>query len=173
MGSGEIVDVVDRDDNVVGQATRARVRAENLWHRASYVVALDERGRVFVHLRTATKDIFPSHYDVTVGGVVESGESYLAAAAREVSEELGVEPRALREVGELRFEDRVNRVVGRIFECSVRPPLVLQAEEIVSGEWLEVEEVARRIESEPFCPDGVIAFRQWRRGRSRRVRGQD
>ncbi len=173
MGASEIIDVVDRDDNVVGQASRARVRSENLWHRATYIVALDRQGRVFVHLRTATKDVFPFHFDAVVGGVVASGETYRAAAAREVEEELGVVPRHLREIGALRYEDGTNRVIGRIYDCVVTSPLVLQAEEIVTGEWLDADEVVRRMGSETFCPDGELAFRTWRRVRSRRAAAQD
>ncbi len=165
MGEDELVDVVDAADRVVGRAARSMVRVHNLWHRACFVVALDAEGRVFVHLRTATKDVFPSYYDVTVGGVVGAGESYRGAADREVREELGVEARDLERVGCLRYEDASNRVIGEIFECRVMPPLTLQAEELVSGEWLEVSEAARQIEAHPFCPDGVVAFREWRRRR--------
>ncbi len=160
-----MVDVVDAADRVVGRATRAVVRAENLWHRACFIVALDGEGRVFVHLRTATKDVFPSYYDLTVGGVVGAGESYREAAEREVREELGVEPRDLERVGSLHYEDSANRVIGEIFDCRVIPPLTLQPEEVVSGEWLEVPAAARRIAAHPFCPDGVVAFGEWRRRR--------
>ncbi len=160
-----MVDIVDPDDRPVGRATRARVRAENLWHRACYVVAKDEQGRVFVHLRTATKDIFPSHYDAMVGGVVAAGESYRQAAEREVLEELGVVPRELKRIDRLRYEDDRNRVVGEIYECVVTPPLRLQPEEIVAGEWLPAEEVSRLMERAAFCPDGVVAFRVWLRWR--------
>lgn len=166
MSASELVDVVDRDDRVVGVATRAEIRARNLWHRACYIVALDGEGRVFVHLRTPTKDIFPSHYDLVVGGVLASGEDYRAGAEREVREELGVEPEDLSRVGKIRYEDDSNRVVGEIFDCRVTPPLRLQREEVVSGEWLSLDEIEKRILGQPFCPDGVLAFRSWRRSRN-------
>ena len=75
----EILDIVDEHDEVVGQAPRG-------------VPGLDEdgAGRLFVHRRTATKLVFPSHYDMFVGGVVGAGESYDEAALREAEEELGV-----------------------------------------------------------------------------------
>ena len=38
----EWVDVVDEQDRVIGVAERARVRQENLRHRASYILVLDE-----------------------------------------------------------------------------------------------------------------------------------
>ncbi len=164
-GRDELVDVVDEDDCVLRLATRAEVRAGNLWHRACYVVALDAAERVFVHLRTATKDVFPSHFDMMVGGVLAAGESYEDSARREVGEELGVAPLDLREVGALRYEDTRNRVLGRIYQCRVEGPLRLQAEEIVDGRWMAVEEVERQIRTAPFCPDGVVAFGVWLRWR--------
>ena len=38
----EWVDIVDEQDRVIGVAERARVRQENLRHRASYILVLDE-----------------------------------------------------------------------------------------------------------------------------------
>jgi isopentenyldiphosphate isomerase len=166
VSASELVDVVDGDDRVIGTASRGEIRSRNLWHRACYVVALDREARVFVHLRTPTKDIFPSHYDLVVGGVLGAGEDYRAAAEREVREELGVEPHELSRVGKMRYEDDSNRVIGEIFDCRVTPPLRLQAEEVVSGEWLRLDEIEERILSQPFCPDGVLAFRSWRRSRN-------
>jgi len=165
VSADELVDVVDDSDQALGTATRAQVRVGNLLHRACYIIALDGRGRVFVHLRTATKDVFPSHYDVTVGGVLAAGETYDDAARREVEEELGALPRRLRVVGSLRYEGAGTRVIGRIYDCRVDPPLRLQPEEIVSGEWLAVDEIERRLAASPFCPDGVVAFEEWRRVR--------
>ncbi len=161
MSADDLVDVVDADDRVIGRATRREVRSGNLLHRACYIVVLDESDRVFVHLRTPTKDVFPSHFDTVVGGVLELGESYEEGARREVREEIGVEAQGLRRVGFLRYADPSNRVQGAIFECRAAAPLHLQADEVVSGEWLPPDEIERRIQHDPYCPDGVVAFRAW------------
>lgn len=163
--SGEWVDVVDENDRVVGRATRADVRAGNLRHRACYVLVRDDEGRHFIHQRTATKDVFPSYYDMMAGGVLAAGESYAIAASREVGEELGVPALDLREVGGLVYEDATNRVVGRVFECRVVPPLRLQLEEIVGGEWVTADALERMLQQRDFCPDSVVAFEVWRRQR--------
>ncbi|CAM5505302.1 NUDIX domain-containing protein OS=Streptomyces tendae OX=1932 GN=GUR47_33905 PE=3 SV=1 [Streptomyces tendae] len=55
-----------------------------------FIQARDAEGRLFVHRRTPTKLVFPSLYDMFVGGVVGAGESYDDAALREAEEELGV-----------------------------------------------------------------------------------
>lgn len=88
--SDEILDIVDENDEVVGQATRGEATARGLRHRCAFIEARDADGRIFVHRRTATKLVFPSHYDMFVGGVVGAGETYGEAALREAEEELGV-----------------------------------------------------------------------------------
>lgn len=86
----EILDIVDENDEVVGQAPRGEATARGLRHRCVFIEARDAEGRLFVHRRTPTKLVFPSHYDMFVGGVVGAGESYDEAALREAEEELGV-----------------------------------------------------------------------------------
>ena len=90
LSADEVLDVVDERDRVVGQARRAEVYARRLRHRCAFVLARDADGRVFVHRRTARKLVFPSLYDMFVGGVLATGESYDEAARREAEEELGV-----------------------------------------------------------------------------------
>jgi len=87
----ELMDVVDDHDRVVGQATRREVRRRRLLHRFSSVLCWDGMGRVYVHRRTDDKDVYPGMYDMTAGGVLAAGETYLEAARRELAEELGVE----------------------------------------------------------------------------------
>lgn len=88
--SDEILDIVDENDEVIGQAPRGEATARGLRHRCAFIEVRDAEGRIFVHRRTATKLVFPSHYDMFVGGVVGAGETYDEAALREAEEELGV-----------------------------------------------------------------------------------
>ena len=61
---------------------------------------------LYLHQRTATKRIFPSLYDMFVGGVASAGESSRVTAQREVAEELG-----LRQAGQLSASPLLTRVV--------------------------------------------------------------
>jgi isopentenyldiphosphate isomerase len=157
MGSAELVDVVDAEDRVVGRATRAEIRARNLRHRATYILVFNARGQLFVHQRTATKDVYPSYYDVAVGGVVSAGESYDQGARRELAEELGVTA-VPRPILKFQYEDAANLVNGRVYSCAYDGPLTLQAEEIIAGEWLDLDVVFERARHEKFCPDGIEAL---------------
>jgi isopentenyldiphosphate isomerase len=158
----ELVDVIDEQGRTVGTVTRREVRERRLPHRCVYVLVFNRRGELFVHLRTATKDVYPSHWDVAVGGVLAAGEDFDAGARRELREELGVdaEPEALFP---FRYADDYTGVQARVYRVVHDGPFRLQPEEVVRGEFLAPDAVAGRIAREPFCPDGVAVWREYER----------
>ncbi|MDX2170400.1 MAG: NUDIX domain-containing protein [Deltaproteobacteria bacterium] len=159
--AGELVDIVDADDRVLRQATRAEMRAGRLRHRATYLLVFNSRGELFVHQRTASKDVYPAYWDVAVGGVVGAGESYDDGARRELAEEIGVRDAAPEPLFGFAWEDAGNQVHGRVYRVVTDAPLRLQAEEIQHGEWLLPAAVDARIARDPFCPDGVLVWRRY------------
>jgi isopentenyl-diphosphate Delta-isomerase len=86
----ELFDVVDEHDRVIGQARRADVHAQKLWHRAIHVLVFDRTGRVFLQRRSMAKDVAPGRWDSSCSGHLDAGEDYDAAAMRELGEEIGV-----------------------------------------------------------------------------------
>jgi isopentenyldiphosphate isomerase len=158
MSASELVDVVDVSDRVLRRATRAEVRAQNLRHRATYILVFNSKGQLFVHQRTQSKDIYPGYFDVCIGGVVGAGESYEEAARRELTEEVGIGDVPLRRLVSFQFADDTNQLNGTVFSCTYDGTVRLQAEEIVSGEWLDLDVVLERVGTQPFCPDGVEAL---------------
>ncbi|KAL9179282.1 hypothetical protein ACHAXT_008572 [Thalassiosira profunda] len=73
---------------------------------------------VYVHQRTSTKQIFPSLYDMFVGGVSTSGEPSRLTAAREVAEELGL-TRALNIMHGEGDGSESNPLSEKLFQCTV------------------------------------------------------
>ena len=55
----ELFDVVDADDQVIGQATRSEVHARGLMHRAAHVFVFNSSGELLLQQRSATKDAHP------------------------------------------------------------------------------------------------------------------
>ena len=66
----ELIDWLDDAGQVIGRVTRRQMRTQRLPHRCVYLLVFNSRGDLFVHQRTANKDVFPSHWDLTVGGVL-------------------------------------------------------------------------------------------------------
>src|SRR5437899_12724574 len=87
----ELVDVVNADGRTIGTVTRREIREGRLGHRCVYVLVFNHQGQLFIHLRTPTKDVYPAHWDVAIGGVLAAGESFDVGARREILEELGVD----------------------------------------------------------------------------------
>ena len=162
----ELVDVVTDDGSVVGRVTRREMRARRLPHRSTYILVFNRRGELFVHLRTATKDVYPSHWDVCVGGVLAAGESFEAGAARELAEELGVTT-TLEALFPLRYADPSTIVHGMVYRTTHDGPFRLQPEEIVRGEFVAADDLPARIAFEPFCPDGLVVLERLREALAR------
>ena len=149
----EVVTIVDHENRVIGQASRRRMRRENLIHRASYILVFNSRGQLFVQKRTLSKDLYPGYYDIAAGGVVLAGESYEESARRELREELGITA-VLECLGDTFFSDRHNQVWGRVFRCRHDGPFVLQEAEVESGEFMEPAAVLAATGAN-FTPDGL------------------
>lgn len=160
----EFVDVIDGAGNTVGVVTRREMRERRLPHRCIYVLVFNSHGELFIHLRTATKDVYPSHWDVAIGGVLAAGETFAQGVKREIREELGIDADAV-ELFPHRYADASTAVRAMAYRLVQDGPFVLQVEEIVRGEFVPIPEVLQRIEHEPFCPDGLKVLEKYREGR--------
>jgi isopentenyldiphosphate isomerase len=118
--SEELVDIVDEDDNVLYQCTRKEMRAQVLRHRAVFIAVVNSAGELLIHQRSAMKDLWPSWWDLAVGGVVSAGESYDAAALRELDEEVGVTGVPLVELGVGTYSDEEVSLVGQVLHGEIR-----------------------------------------------------
>lgn len=161
MSHDEWIDVVDDRDEVVGRATREQMREHNLLHRNASVLCLTPDGRVFVHQRTHTKDLFPGLYDLFASGVVIAGESYDAAAARELGEELGVTGAPLEPLFKHRYEGDRTRSFTMVYRVVWDGPIVTQAEEIAWGGLIPLAEAAENAQRYPYVPDGWAVFKAY------------
>lgn len=161
----ERVDVVDSKDRVIGVVTRAEVRARNLLHRCAEIAILNRAGEIYVHRRTETKDVYPGMYDMVVGGVLASGESWEEGARRELREEAGVTGVELREIGRHAFDGQVERALMRLYEVTWNGPVTPQPEEIAWGAFVSFEELERMLAEHEFCPDSLEVFERWRDGK--------
>ena len=161
MNQEEIVTIVDEGTSVVGSAPRSRMRAEDLPHRATYILVFNPIGLLFVQKRTTTKDIYPGYFDVATGGVVLSGESYQTAALRELGEELGIYDVPLETHFDFYHECAGNRVWGRVFTCVHDGAMELQEEEVESGAFYSIQHILDHSRREPYTPDGLYVLRRF------------
>jgi 8-oxo-dGTP pyrophosphatase MutT (NUDIX family) len=100
-------------------------------------------------------------YDMFVGGVVGSGESYAAAARREVGEELGIEGPIPEYLFTHLYLGSLNRSWIQVYRTVWDGPIRHQPEEIVWGEWMSASEVLPMTGVEPFVPDGLEVYHRY------------
>lgn len=162
----EIVQIVDRENRELDALPRRIMRQQGLIHRAAYILVFNEKKELFLQKRTATKDLYPSCWDVAAGGVVLAGESYEQSAERELAEELGVSGVTFCPLFDQYFEEEDNRVWGRIFSCTHNGPFRLQEEEVAYGVFMDVPAIFELSRREPFTPDGIDILRQVAQGES-------
>jgi len=163
--SGEVVALYDAEGRPVGTTSRERMRALNLTHAATAVVVRDRLGRVHVHRRTNTKDLYPGRHDFAAGGVVAAGEDPHDAALRELAEELGVTGVPLEPLGVARFRDEHTDYWGHLFTASWDGPVELQPEEVAWGDWWPVDRLVAALDAEPdaWMPDTAALLGGWLR----------
>jgi isopentenyldiphosphate isomerase len=151
----EPVEVVDEHGRVVEVVTRRQMRAENLRHRAVFVAVLSSDGRLLVHRRSDTKDVWPGWWDVAVGGVVGAGEGDDDAAVRELAEEVGITGVMPEPLGGGRYEDESVRVVGRCYRVVHDGPYTFADGEVVEARLVARDELGQMMSHLDFLPDSV------------------
>ena len=90
-----------------------------------------------------------------------AGESYLVSAQRELAEELGIQGVALKRHFDIYHTDTNNRVWGRVYSCTYDGEIILQEEEVESGDYYSLETILRLNEQEPFTPDGMNVLKRF------------
>ncbi len=163
----EVVALYDDGGRPAGSAPRSVMRAQNLRHAATGIVVRDPWGRVYVHRRTQTKDVYPAHWDFTAGGVVLADEDPLEGARRELAEELGVTG-DLEPLGEADYADTHTTYRAFRYATTWDGPITPQASEVAYGAWMSAERLLERI-ADPeiaFMPDTVALFSDWLRARA-------
>jgi 8-oxo-dGTP pyrophosphatase MutT (NUDIX family) len=160
----ESIAIYDRAGNPVGEAERATVYHEGLWHASAGVLLRSGDGaRVYVHRRTDTKLVFAGMHDFLAGGVVAPGEAPRETALRELAEELGVtpdpaelSPEPLARVSwDGEWDGRPMRCHLYAYELRYDGPVRHQPDEIADGWWWTDAELRARLADPdwPFVPD--------------------
>ena len=163
----EVVALYDDGGRPHGSAPRSQMRAQNLRHAATGIIVRDPYGRIYVHRRTPTKDLYPAHWDFTAGGVVQFGEDPFDGARRELAEELGVTSE-LESLGESEYTDSQTSYHAFRYVTTWDGPITPQPEEVAYGAWLSLERLLDRLADPevPFMPDARALFGDWLRERA-------
>ncbi|MGV9810800.1 NUDIX hydrolase [Streptomyces cellulosae] len=156
----ELVERVDDDDQVIGVVDRDEAIRRRWLHRVATVVCRDTRGRILVHRRPHDDVRFPGGVNFMLGGAAEPGETYEEAAARELTEELGVRARP-RFVLKFRCAGEISPYWLGLHEAEVTGPFAPDPDEIAWHDWLTEPQLAELVRDEAFVPDAREAYHRW------------
>ena len=154
-------DVLNKDGKPVG---RTMLRGENTlkigeYHLVVHIWVLSSNGNILIQRRSNEKKLMPGEWAAT-GGSAISGESSLAAAARELSEELGI--KALK--GSLKLMGRLKRRNSFLdvwfIKCDADiSRLRLQKSEVAEVKWVTPDELKVMIEQRNYHNYGREYFK--------------
>lgn len=86
----EILEIVDENDNVIGQETKEIIHQKELLHRDIHIWFITPEEEIVFQHRSKNKKLLPDKLDATVGGHVELNASYEETAVKEALEETGI-----------------------------------------------------------------------------------
>jgi isopentenyldiphosphate isomerase len=135
--------------------------------KSSATMIFNDQGELALQLRAAHDDSFPSHWDFSAGGGIDSGEDEKASAEREVKEELGVET-STEFVAQEHFTypawkpDTSREADLWIYRAHHNGPFSPDSNEVDDVRFFPLDAIKRMMESgEKFHPEFVLA---WEKG---------
>jgi isopentenyldiphosphate isomerase len=157
---GELVERVDERDRVLGVVDRGEAIKNRWLHRVATTVCRDTDGRILVHRRQEDVSRFPGQYNWLIGGAAEVGESYEEAAARELTEELGVRA-SVRFAFKFLCRGAISPYWLGVHEAVVTEEISPDPSEIAWHGWVTESELQDALRRWTFVPDGVDALNRY------------
>ena len=163
----ELFETFDEAGEPAGLVARDEVHARGLWHRSAHVFLFDSAGALLIQLRAPGKDLYPNHWDYSVGEHLKPGEDYLDGALRGLREELNVTGVSLQPLGTLirsRTEGAadatsygrafLDRELQQAFRGCYDGPLTPDHDEVAEVRWVTIAALRAWVAREPevFTP---------------------
>ena len=147
----EKLEIVDSEGKVIGLAERAELhRDPSLIHRVVHVLIFNRKGELLLQKRSHQKDVAPGKWDTSVGGHVAPKEDVLAAAQREMTEELGITGCELRHLYRYLFSNLRESELVDTFSCIYEGAITFNKEEIDEVAFWDIGEIRKNLGSGDF-----------------------
>jgi 16S rRNA (adenine1518-N6/adenine1519-N6)-dimethyltransferase len=162
---GELLAVVDLNDQFLEPMDRATIHRDNLLHRAVHIFLVNHRGQLLLQKRSHRKDRFPRRWDSSAAGHVDANESYRDCATRELMEEIGVAA-PLARLGKVPASESTGHEFIEIFAGIHDGPFHWNQHEIETGGFFRLDMVDEWIATRPqdFASGFMECYPSVRRG---------
>jgi isopentenyldiphosphate isomerase len=159
----EMIEVVTPDGGLIGAAPRKRVHGNNQWmHRVVHVLVFDSRQRLLLQKRSLNKRVAPGKWDTSVGGHVDCGETLMAAARREMREELGISPEPPRFIYQYIHSNDFESELVSTYICRYDGEIRHNPEEIDAVRFWEMRDIEARLGAGVFSDNFEDEFRRYK-----------
>lgn len=163
QGVSEFFEIVDENDQVIGTALRSECHGNpKLVHRVAHVLVFDRQGRLLLQKRAMSKDVQPGKWDTSVGGHLDPGESYEAAAKREMFEELGISDLPLSFLHFYQMRNDIESENVATFTTCHDGPFRYPAAEIDEVRFWTAQEIEVSLQSGLFTPNFEDEWARWK-----------
>jgi isopentenyl-diphosphate delta-isomerase type 1 len=148
------IQIVDENDQPIGQATKQEAWKQGLIHRTARIMIENKKGQLLLQHRDPSKEIFPDAWDNSVAGHVDAGETYEQAALREMEEEIGLKDVHLQEIGyyfvDHVWKGRKMKRFSRVYKAQFEElPTKLEAGGVDDVRWWNVADIKQFIKDHP------------------------
>lgn len=155
----EMVVLVDEHDEVLGQMEKLQAHENGLLHRAFSVFLFNSKGEMLLQKRAAGKYHSPNQWTNACCSHPKNGESYIEAARRRLSEELGIEADLEKkfhfiykaDVGQNLWEHELDHVFTGTYEGQ----FTLNPEEVSEVRFISFQDLELEMKEKPE------AFTEW------------
>jgi len=169
----KLLNIVDDNDNIIGQDSRDNIHRQGLLHREVNVWIFNDNNEILFQRRGQNKDTFPGLLDASAGGHVEIGQNYDETAIKELAEETGIvaapSDLILLEKNKASIKDEITGSVNNRFSTfyayHLKPgidKLQLEDGEVTGLEWWPIEKIFNltKVEKKQFLPSIVNSAKQ-------------
>jgi isopentenyl-diphosphate delta-isomerase type 1 len=153
----ELLDIINDEDQVVGQATRVIIHQRGLQHRGVHVFLITPQGKLLVQQRSRLRETYPLALDCSVSEHVKAGEGYPEAADRGLAEELGIRQADIQLLIKFKMDyGPADKEICQLYEGFVDPTLVhFEPHEVETIDFYNLEEL------DALIREGKVAFSGW------------
>jgi isopentenyldiphosphate isomerase len=158
----EFLDLVDEKDNVIGVASKEDIYNKKLRHRIVHVLIFNDKREMALQLRAKGLKFCAGCWSTSVGGHVQSGETYEEGALREYEEELGIK-------SDIEFfskdsysaEGTPDKFLAT-FKTKSNGPFNLETRAVERIEFFSIDEIKRMVDSgEKIHPELLFLLKKY------------